>query len=105
MVVKNYYVPTEITDYVDPLRKAYERQKNQDTQDLDNKLEWSRQKEKADPGVTSLNTIKAVAQFSATAAASIASIKGSIGTNKDKPSPVTQPAFSQSFISSQCLTS
>ncbi len=84
MVVKNYYVPTEITDYVDPLRKAYERQKNQDKQDLDNKLEWSKQTEKADPGVTSLNTIKAVAQFSATAAASVASIKGSIGKNKDK---------------------
>ena len=82
--IQNFYVPTEVTDYVDPLAKVYERQKSQDQKDLENKIEWSGQKEKADPGVTSLNTIKAIAQFSATAAASIASIKQSTKKNKEK---------------------
>ena len=35
--IQNFYVPTEVTDYVDPLAKVYERQKSQDQKDLENK--------------------------------------------------------------------
>jgi len=81
--IKNFFIPTDITDYTESLSRAYTRQKEQDQRDLENKITWSSQKEKADPGVTSLNTIKAVAEFSATAASAAASIKESVEARKE----------------------
>ena len=63
MVVKNFYVPADISDFIDSpllteLEKANNRAAQQDQKDLSNKLEWSSQVEKADGGKALLSTAK-----------------------------------------------
>ena len=61
MVVKNFYVPADVSDFADSellkkLKEANARFDRQDQQDLKNKLEWSSQIEAADGGKTALAT-------------------------------------------------
>ena len=58
----------EITDWVEPLAKVYERQINQIDRQHEYLRERDRQAEAADPGVTALNTFKNILEFGGKAA-------------------------------------
>ena len=79
--VRNFYIPTEVTDYADPLSKVYERQSRQTKQWLEDQLEHSRQIEAADGGKTALATAK---QFLQTASAVGSAVKAGKARGKAK---------------------
>ena len=75
MVVRNHYVPTEVTDFAGPLTKIYERQSRQTQQWLENQLEWSRQVEAADGGKTALATAQKFLQTASQVGSAVSTLK------------------------------
>ena len=68
MEVRNFYVPTEVTDFSDPLSKVVDRAKRQNQENLDNQLAHSQALKEADPGVQNLALLKKGIEFSTTIA-------------------------------------
>ena len=80
MVVRNFYVPADVSDFIDSdllqkLKEANNRADTQDQKDLNNKLEWSSQVEAADGGKTALATAQKFLQTSVQVGGAIKSIK------------------------------
>ena len=99
MVVKNYYVPADISDFIDSpllkeLEKANTRAARQDQDDLKNKLEWSSQVEKADGGTALLSTAKSFINTvtAVKTAANTAEQRGEKKTAKEKKEDKAQLA-------------
>ena len=80
MVVKNFYVPADVSDFLDStllkeLEKANNRASRQIQQDLENKLEWSSQVEAADGGKTALATAQKFLQTAGQVGSAVSTFK------------------------------
>ena len=84
MVVRNHYVPTEVTDFAGPLTKIYERQSRQTQQWLENQLEWSSQVEAADGGKTALATAQKFLQTAGQVGSAVSTFKANQKKSEDK---------------------
>ena len=65
-MVRNFYVPSEVTDFASPLSRYVDYAKGQNEEDLRNKLDQSAQLEKVHPGVTKLNLLKGILETTKT---------------------------------------
>ena len=93
MVVRNHYVPTEVTDFAGALTKIYDRQSRQTEQWLEDQLEWSRQVEAADGGKTALATAQKFLQTAGQVGSAVSTFKENQKKSKDKKQNNTSQAL------------
>jgi len=71
MEVNNFYIPTKVTDWADPLSKRVGERISQNNKAKEENLEQSRQLELTDQGVANLNMLKDLSQHAATIVSSL----------------------------------